>query len=348
MKKNVSNIAEVKKVADAEKKNVPTMSEAGFREFVNSHIFELILLKVASEKWDGKPLEEDRVYHMMKLGGIKIYWIRDNRRSWKRAIKMLLACMKNGMTTPAILVDAKVAADWGLTLIDPATLEEVKEENLEGAYCVMEGHGRFYAFLIALALAAKTGEVPFDYHFVYKHYETADDFGKAYVSTNADMTRTTTKDRLGIAAARCQDQGITSYLSKIKNDLNISKAAYFWTFGRELTKDEVTKLIYGENDAPKFDQSLTDALALCYESFKERFGASGAEKIYRGVSAAQWCADQINKAADKAAVATIIDEKVRNMGNEIYTAILTAKTNKKTYITRDQNIKINLDKMMTA
>lgn len=348
MKKNESKVAEVKTVANAENKNASQISEAEVREYVNNHIFELILLKVASEKWDGKPLEEDRVYHILKLGGIKIYWIRDNRRSWKRAMKMLLACLKNGMTTPAVITDAKTAFDWGLTLIDPATLEEVKEENLEGAYCVMEGHGRFFAFLIALALSSKNGTLPFDYHFVYKHFETAEDFGKAYVSTNADMTRTTTKDRLAIAAARCQDYGITSYLGKIKNDLNISKAAYFWTFGRELTKEEVTKMIYGEEDAPKFDKSLTDALALTYESFKERFGASGAEKIYRGVSAAQWCADQIRNAEDKAAMATKIDEKVRSMGNEIYTAILMAKTNKKANMTRDQVIKMTLNKMMAA
>jgi len=286
------------------------------------------------------------VYHLLKLGGIRIYWIKDNRRTWKRALKMLNACQKNGMTTPAIITDAKIAADWGLPLIDPATCEDVVAEKLEGAYCVMEGHGRFWAWIIALALLDKTGVAPFDYHFVYKHYETPEEFGKAYVSTNADMTRTTSKDRLNIAGARSKDPMVVSYLSKTKSDYVIPKASNYWTFGRELSTSEVSKLIYGEEDAPKFDKDLTDALTLCYESFKSRFGAKGAEKIYRGVSAAQWCAAQLKDAEDKGSMAMMISEKVEAMGIEIYTAILTASTNKKKHITRDQVIKTNLDMMM--
>lgn len=71
------------------------------------------------------------------------------------------------------------------------------------------------------------------------------------------------------------------------------------------------------------------AKALCYESFKERFGAEGAEKIYRGVPAAQWCAARISKADDKSATALVICDKVKGMSNEIYTAIITAKSNSK-------------------
>lgn len=345
MKKLSKKGAEVKTVAKAENKNA-IISEAEVKNFVDNHIFELILLNVAIEKWDAKPLEEDRVYHILKLGGIRIYWIRDNRRSWKRAMKMLMACMKNGMTTPAILVDAKVVSDWGLSLIDPATLEEVPADKLEGAYCVMEGHGRFLAFLLALALQAKDDSVPFDYHFVYKHYETAEDFGKAYVSTNADMTRTTTKDRMAIAGARSDNPLVKSYLGKIKDDHVIPKSSYFWTVGRELTPKEVTMLTYGEDDAPKFDETLTENLGLLYECFKERFGVEGAQKIYRGVAAAKWCAERINSAEDKMTTAMTIVDKVTNMGNDIYTAIITASTNKKKHVTRDQIIMSNLDKMM--
>ena len=336
--------AEVKTVAEA-KKNAP-ISEVQVREFVNNHIFELILTNVASEKWDGQPLEQDRVYHLLKLGGIRIYWIKDNRRTWRRALKMLSACMANGMTTPAVITDAKIVSAWGLPLIDPATLEDVEDDKLEGAYCVMEGLGRFMAWIIALALLAKTGATPFDFHFVYKHYDTPEEFGKAYVSTNADMTRTTNKDRLNIAGARSKDPLVVSQLSKIKDDHVVPKASYFWTLGRELSTSEISKFIYGEEDAPKFDKDLTDALSLCYESFKTRFGASGAEKIYRGVPAAQWCAAQLKDAEDKGSMAMMISEKVETMGIEIYTAILTASTNKKKHVTRDQVIKTNLDMMM--
>ena len=313
MKTKKKNAAEVKTVAEA-KKNAP-ISEVQVREFVNNHIFELILTNVASEKWDGQPLDEDRVYHLLKVGGIRIFWVKDNRRTWKRGLKMLNACQKNGMTTPAILVDAKIVSAWGLPLIDPATLEDVEDDKLEGAYCVMEGHGRMFALLIALALNAKTGVAPFDFHFVYKQYDTPEDFGKAYVSTNADMTRTTSKDRLAIAGARSDNPLVKSYLGKIKNDHVIP------------------------------DETLTESLSLLYESFKERFGAEGAQKIYRGVAAAKWCAEKINSSEDKMATAMTISDKVANMSNEIYTAIITASTNKKKHITRDQIIMSSLDKM---
>ena len=344
--KNIENqAAGVKKQVAPAKKNA-LITEAEVKNYVENRLFELILASVATEKWDGKPLEEDKVYHILKIGGIRIYWIKDNRRTWKRALKMYEACQKNGMTTPAIVTDAKTVVDWGLTLIDPATLQTVTPDKLDGAYAVMEGHGRFFGWLLALTIADKNGEQPFDFHFIYKHFDSPEDFGKAYVSTNADMTRTTSKDRLGIAAARCKDPIVISYLGKIKNDQVISKGSYFWTFGREATVAEVSKLIYGEADAPKFDKDITDALALCYESFKEKFGAEGAEKIYRGVSAAQWCADRISKADDKGGTALVICDKVKAMSDEVYTKIITASTNKKKHETRDQVIKKQLDIMM--
>lgn len=344
-KKNVKKAAGAKNSNPVAKKNA-VITEAEVKNYVENRLFELILASVATEKWDGKPLEEDKVYHILKLGDIRIYWIKENRRTWKRALKMYEACQKNGMTTPGIITDAKIVVDWGLDLIDPATLQEVTPDKLDGAYAVMEGHGRLFGWLLALAIAAKNGEQPFDFHFVYKHYDSPETFGQAYVSTNADMTRTTSKDRLGIAGARCKDPIVISYLGKIKNDLVISKGSYFWTFGREATVAEVSKLIYGEADAPKFDKDITDALALCYESFKEKFGAEGAEKIYRGVSAAQWCADRIGKTDDKSATALVICDKVKAMTNEIYTAIITAKSNSKKHTTRDQVVKNQLDKMM--
>ena len=101
-------------------------------------------------------------------------------------------------------------------------------------------------------------------------------------------------------------------------------------------------------DAPTFDQDTTDALALCYESFKARFSAPGAETVYRGVSAAQWCADRINKAEDKNTAALTIAEKVQALKDDLYSPILTAKTNRKKHITRDQAIKTSLDLMMQA
>ena len=347
MNKNQKKAAEVKKVAKAEKKNA-LINEAEVKQFIDNRPFDDVVRQFAQKEWDGQPLIEDMVYHLKKLAGLKLAIIKDNRRTWKRGIKMMSACMANGMTTPAILVLAKLVYDWGLPLIDPTSGRELTPEELDGVYCVMEGHGRLDGWVNSLVYTSKQGGEPFDFHFVYKEYATPEDFGKAYVSTNADMTRTTSKDRLTIAGARSKNPTIISYLNKIKNDGTIAKASFFCTCGRELSKDEVTKLTYEMEDAPTFDQDTTDALALCYESFKARFSAPGAETVYRGVSAAQWCADRINKAEDKNTAALTIAEKVQALKDDLYSPILTAKTNRKKHITRDQAIKTSLDLMMQA
>ena len=342
----------VKTVAPApvhEKNDIQMLSESKTRELIKQRPFLEIARKYATADWDGKPLVEDRVYHLNKMAGLKVAIIRDNRRTHRRAIKMFNACMKCGMTTPAILVSASIVYGWGLSLIDPTSGKELKEDELKDVYCVMEGHARLDGWVISLISAPMNNEKPFDFKFVYNDYPTPEAFGKAYTSCNVDMTRTTSKDRLAIASARCKDPIVISYLEKIRYDHVIPKAAFYWTVARELRADEITKLTYGEGDAPMFDKILTDALTLCYESFKSRFSAEGAEIIYRGVPAAQWCADQLLNHADQMTdMALVISEKVKNMDYRIYTPIVTAKTSKKAHITRDQKIKANLDQMMNS
>lgn len=342
----------VKEVVPASKfpqKETASLSESKVCELINNQPFVEIAHQFATDEWDGESLQEDRVYHMKKLDGLRLAIIRDNRRTQRRAMKMYAACTKNGMTTPAILVKANIVHQWGLVLIDHTSGRELAADELDNCYCIMEGHARLDAWVISVIYASMDGTEPFDFHFVFKNYSTPEEFGKAYTSCNIDMTRTTSKDRLAIAGARCKDRNVISYLRKIKDDKTIPKASLFWTFGRELAKDEVSKLIYGEADAPVFDKMQTDALALCYESFKARFSAEGAEKIYRGVPAAQWCANQLlNHAEDMTATAQIISEKVMAMDDKLYTPIVTAKTSKKEHTTRDQKIKATLDLMMDA
>ena len=330
------------------KKDAELLTESKVRELINNQDFVEILRSVANGEWDGKPLVEDMVCHLKKMAGLKIAIIKDNRRTHRRAMKMFKACMRNGMTTPAILVKAKIVYEWGLPLIDPTSGRELTEDVLNEYYCIMEGHARLDAFVLSILYSATNGSEPFDFHFVYKEYASPEEFGQAYISTNTDMTRTTSKDRLAIAGARCKHPIVISYLSKIKNDHVIPKASHFWTTGRELKADEITQLTYDLDSAPTFDKETIDALALCYESFKAQFSSDGGERIYRGVPAAQWCADKINNAEDKAAKAMMISEKVRNMSKPIYTAILTAKTSKKDHITRDQRIKTSLDMMINT
>lgn len=338
----------MKKTNSTPKITGPKTTEEVFIDFYSGKNFKTVLETVGKTNYDGMPLEKNIVYSLHLMIGLKILIIKNNRRTFRRALKMRKACHDNGMTTPAILVDAKLAHEWGLTLADPVSLEEATTEDMDGAYVVMEGHGRLHGWLIDVAIAAEKGTKynPFDFPFIYKHYDSPEEFGMAYTSTNADMTRTTTKDRLAIAADRCIDPLLAEYFRKCREDNVISKSSYFWTYGRELSSSEVTKITYGEADAPVFDEATTEALQMVYESFKKAFGSEGAQKIYRGVSAAQWAADQVKNADDKAAKALEIDEKLMKISNEIYTAIITASTNAKKKITKDKTIKENLDKMM--
>lgn len=291
--------------------------------------------------YDGQPLEEDKVYHIQKMKGFRLYTIKANRRTYRRALKMLDACTSNGMTTPA-----KVVRDWGLRVVDPLTLEEVNDNDLDGAYCLMEGHGRFHAYLLSVALAKTKGGEPFDFHFVYKHYDTPEAFGNAYVSTNADMTRTTHKDRLGIAGERCQNPLVKSFINKNQEDGVLAKAAYFWTYGRELSKTEVTAITYDAQDAPTFDEDITVAMEGIYEAFKAKFAEPGAAKIYRGTFAAKWCAQRIKDADNKLEEADKICKRVTEIDISVYTAIVTASSNSKKHLRREDLIVAALEKMM--
>lgn len=299
-----------------------------------------------TDDYDGKSLEEDKVYHILKMKGLRLYAIKANRRTYRRALKMLDACTGNGMTTPAIVVDAKVVRNWGLRVVDPLTLEEVNDNDLDGAYCLMEGHGRFHAFMLSVALKMSKGDQPFDFHFVYKHYETPEAFGNAYVSTNADMTRTTHKDRLGIAGERSSNPLVKSFIKKNQEDHVLAKAAYFWVYGRELSKTEVTAITYDAQDAPTFDEDTTIGLESIYEAFKMKFVEPGAAKIYRGTFAAKWCAQRIKDADDKVDEADKICTCVAEMDNSTYTAIVTASSNTKKHLRREDVIVAALEKMM--
>lgn len=324
------------------------MTEDDFNAFCSGKTFRNVLENVGMANYDGKPLSENTVYALHLMTGLKIFIIKSNRRTFKRALKMMMACHNNGMTTPALVADAKLAYDWGLTLVEPISLKEATPDELEGAYVLMEGHGRLHGWLVDLAISnkLKVGYQPFDFHFIYKPYDSPEAFGKAYTSTNADMTRTTNKDRLAIAADRRVNPHLTEYFRKCREDKVISKASYFWTYGRELTAREVTKITYDEPDAPVFDKDTTEALQMIYDSFKRTFGDVGAQKIYRGVSAAQWAAENVRNAEDKSTLALIIDEKLNTIQKDVYTAIITASTNSKKKVNRDAIIKSNLDKMM--
>ena len=344
MKKKEISAAEVKKVASV------ALTETQFIDFVAGRDCPTMMKSIAPESFDNSdciPLEEGVVYDLMRKAYITLLIIKDNRRTFKRAMKMWKACHTVGMTTPAIVVDAKVVAGWGLPLADPVTHETVHLDDLDGKYCLMEGHGRLYGWFIEQMMANKDQNYePFHFQFIYKHYDSPDEFGAAYTSCNSDMTRTTQKDRLGIAGVRCKNPLVQSYLSKIKDDHVVSKSSFYWTYGRELTKEEVTKITYEESDAPSFNGPLIKGLSMVYDAFKHKFSAEGAEKIYRGVPAAQWAADRLKDADDKVATANVIMDKLGCMSNDIYTGIITASSNSKKHLTRDQVIKSNLDKMM--
>ena len=98
MNKNIKKAAEVKKVAKAEKKN-NLISEVEVKQFVDNRPFEMIVSYAAQKQWDGQPLVEDKVYHLKNMAGLKVAIIKDNRRTFKRALKMMSACLANSRSS---------------------------------------------------------------------------------------------------------------------------------------------------------------------------------------------------------------------------------------------------------
>ena len=287
-------------------------------------------------------LVPDRIYHAHDKA-VHVLIIKENRRTIQRAYKMLMACSSCGMTTPAILVKASLVSAWGLHPVDPVTMQPATPEQIEHYYCVMEGHGRHYAWLLGFAM---NNTEPFDFKYIYSDYSSPEEFGEAYISTNSDMTRTTNKDKLGIAEGRSNNSMVKLCSQRIHEDCNIAKAAYFWTYGKELSPSELAKIIRGEADAPKFDQKLADARTKVYEAFKTRFSNPGAEKVYRGVAVAQWTAEKIKDPVTAEELASSICEKVAAIDEGLYTILITAKGNPKTRQGKNDVMMCALDKMM--
>ena len=287
-------------------------------------------------------LVPDQIYHAHDTT-VPVLIIKENRRTIQRAYKMLMACPSCGMTTPAILVKASLVSAWGLHPVDPVTMQPATPEQIEHYYCVMEGHGRHYAWLLGFAM---NNAEPFDFKYIYSDYSSPEEFGEAYISTNSDMTRTTNKDKLGIAEGRSNNPMVKLCSQRIHEDCNIAKAAYFWTYGKELSPSELAKIIEGEADAPKFDQKLADARTKVYEAFKTRFSNPGAEKVYRGVAVAQWTAEKIKDPVTAEVLASSICEKVAAIDEGLYTTLITAKGNPKTRQGKNDVMMCELDKMM--
>ena len=295
------------------------------------------------DEYNGNALEEDVVYHLNRMAGFPLLILKENRRTTKRACKMLEGCKNDGMTTPAIVVDAVLLNESGLTMIDPMTLQPATVEQILSSYVLLEGHGRLHGWLMGYAL---DGQIPFDFSFIYRKYNTTDEVMSAYTSTNLFMTRTTNADRLNIAAVRCTDPCVKICTQRIKDEGCIAKAAQFWTYGEEMKPADVKLYIEQSPNAPKIDPILVEARSQVYEAFKIRFSHEGAVKIYRGVSAAQWTADKLKDPSTAKDMAAKISGRILNMNESDYTAIITAKTDKNKQETRDSVIKKTLDKIM--
>lgn len=353
MTKKTTNVAEVKTVTSATPEVKKNSSKPNFKALeaqYNTAIgkygsYAEFSEKYSIEKWNGEPLKTDRVYHLNKMGGLPILIIADNRRTIQRAYKMWTAMNAVGMTTPATLVRAHLLADWGMKLLDPVTLEPATPEQIANSYAILEGHGRHYAYMLGIAMnEGVTDYKPVDYKFIYNEYASPEEAGNAYVNTNEYMTRTTNKDRLAIAGARCSDPLVISCNRHIREDGCVAKGAYFWVYGREMSVSETAKLIKMEDDAPTFDMELVAEREKVYQAFKARFKNEGAEHVYRGVPAAKWVADKLKDKTTAQVIADSICDRVKNMGECLYTSIITAKSRKGK--TKEQIIQAKLNELM--
>lgn len=88
---------------EIEKKLVELTSKfQAFKEFTKNALVD---------EYNGNALEEDVVYHLNRMAGFPLLILKENRRTTKRACKMLEGCKKDDMTTPAIVVDADLALE---------------------------------------------------------------------------------------------------------------------------------------------------------------------------------------------------------------------------------------------
>lgn len=277
--------------------------------------------------WDGEPLKEDVVYHRNKMLGLPECTIMENRDALKRANDWQEICRENGMTNSALYVSAKTVKDAGLT---PAIYQRdtkkwwiVPDDLLRKYYSRWDANGRGAGHDLDLDKATVDPDyTPFDFTFTFKTFESPEQFFKQYISTNLDVKKTTRSELLRYASCRNAGSILNSYYA-MQTDGFVAKAASLYTFGRELTKDDIKNASAGKDI--NVDNDLVDSLRELLDTYINVFSGDASQKVLKGVAIARWTRDTLKNAKDMKTMADKIKNKFAKMLPEQLSKLQDAK-----------------------
>lgn len=279
------------------------------------------------EEWDGRPLQEDVVYHRNHMLGLPECTIMENRNAQERAKVWQEICRENGMTNSALYVSAKTVKDAGLT---PAIYQRdtkkwwiVPDDLLRKYYSRYDANGRGAGHDLDLDKAmVDPNYTPFDFTFTFKTFESPEQFFKQYISTNLDVKKTTRSELLKYTSCRNTGSILKSYYA-LQTGGFVAKAASYYSIGRELTKSDIKKASEGQDI--NVDQEVVDCMRELLETYKSVFSGAASQKILKGVPLAVWSCDTLKNTADKKAMADKIKDKFSKMSPEQLSQLQDAK-----------------------
>ena len=279
------------------------------------------------KKWDGRPLQEDVVYHRNHMLGLPECTIMENRNAQERAKDWQEICRENGMTNSALYVSAKTVKDAGLT---PAIYQrdtkkwwKIPDDLLRKYYLRYDANGRGAGHDLDLDKAmVDPNYTPFDFTFTFKTFESPEQFFKQYISTNLDVKKTTRSELLKYTSCRNTGSILKSYYA-LQTGGFVAKAASYYSIGRELTKSDIKKASEGQDI--NVDQEVVDCMRDILETYKSVFSGAASQKILKGVPLAVWSCDTLKNTADKKAMADKIKDKFSKMSPEQLSQLQDAK-----------------------
>lgn len=279
------------------------------------------------KEWDGKPLQENIVYHRNKMLSLPECTILENRDAQNRAKSCQKTCRENGMTTPGKYSNAITAKQAGLT---PAIYLRNKKkwwivpDHLLGKFYIrLDGNGRAAGHDLDLEEATKNPSyTPFDYEFVFKKYDDPNLLYKQYIAANLDVKKTTKSELLSYSLCRNKGSNLNNYYTMMGEGF-VAKSSSYYNFGRELTKEDVKKASKGQDIT--VEQKLVDSMNLLLGTYRKIFSGNASVKILKGVPLARWSCETLKKADDMKAMVDKISDKFSKMLPEQLTKLQDAK-----------------------
>ena len=230
-------------------------------------------------------LEEDKVYHLKDIQGLRIAYCAENRKRTTKQVQKLREDLRNGgMISPAILVSASVAKRAGYHIITRNGNNseiDVPDADLDKFTLLLDGNGRYNAYLLD---CKESEDGPFDFKFVYKKYDDPTKLREDYIRANRVCKRTTSREAFRLMVnnddhmAKCDELVEKGY---------IEKAAQIITLGREVKRADYDAVERGEK-IQNINEDLIKGMASAYEVYEDVFCGKASEKVLHGTALAFW------------------------------------------------------------